>query len=66
MSENPKRRSILTNWSLIPMYSGYQLTGRILHDDRQEDGTVVYSSKLLRIDFEKGFAETRNTIYKLT
>lgn len=30
-----------------------------------EDGELVGTSRLLRIDFEKGIAETKNTIYKL-
>lgn len=60
-----KRQSILINWKLIDRGSYYALQGTVLNDDRFPDEESITTSMLLRIDFEKGIAETRNTIYEI-
>jgi hypothetical protein len=45
----------------------YYIQGYIYSDPKQrwKNGTSVHTSYLKSIDFEKGFAQTRNTLYKL-
>lgn len=61
-----KKMSTLTNWEILKESDEwYVLRGCVMNDTRWDDGTVVRTSMLEKIDFLKGVAETRNTIYKL-
>lgn len=60
-----KQKSIISDWSIEDRGTYYALTGIIIKHDKLEMGDVLHSSMLERIDFAKGIAETRNTIYKL-
>lgn len=60
-----KRESTITDWVIENMGDWYRLNGYCLNDDRWPDGVHIHTSMLERIDFEKGIAETRNTIYRL-
>jgi hypothetical protein len=68
-----KNLPILKNWDVQYLDNGnpkqkrYYMTGTIYNDikHRFKDGTSVYTSYLKSIDFEKGLAQTRNTLYKL-
>lgn len=63
--ESMKRKSTLSDWELVSMGDWFQLRGRVLNDDRFSDRDMIHTSMVLRVDFEKGIAETRNTEYKL-
>jgi len=63
--EKNKRVSTITNWKIEDMGDYFRLTGSVFGDDRFEEGEPIYTSMLLRIDFEKNIAETKNTIYNL-
>lgn len=63
MSE--KRKSTLRDWELISHGDWYSLRGVVFNDDRFPDGHHVLTSMVERIDFVKGVAETRNTVYEL-
>jgi hypothetical protein len=41
------------------------LVGIIFNDSRFPDGHCIRTSKLKRIDFELGYAVTKNTVYNL-
>ena len=60
-----KRESTMSNWELACMGDWFQLRGNVVNDDRFPDGDMVYTSRVLRVDFEKGIAETKNTIYRI-
>jgi hypothetical protein len=61
-----KRESTLTNWEIIKNDGWFQLRGTVLNDSRWSDGEMVRTSMLEKIDFQKGIAETKNTIYRLS
>lgn len=44
----------------------FVLLGYSVNDDRFDNGKSIQTSKLVKIDFEKKIAETKNTIYKFT
>lgn len=60
-----KRESTMSNWEIVCMGDWFRLCGNVVNDARFPDGDKVYTSMLLRVDFEKGIAETKNTIYRL-
>ena len=62
-----KSVSKLTEWHFYHYATdgAYVLVGKVVGDNRFADGTEIRTSRLLRVDFEKGEAETLNTIYKL-
>lgn len=60
-----KRISTLHNWSIECRGDWYSLLGSVIGDDRFDDFEVVRTSMILNIDFVKGIAETKNTIYHL-
>jgi len=57
--------AVLKNWRFNG--SGEYLIGEIYNDKRGRfaDGGLIYTSKLKKVNFEKGFAVTQNTRYKL-
>lgn len=56
----------LEEWWVIPTTgSGYALCGKIFNDTRLPESSVVQTSRIKRIDFEKNEAETMNTVYQL-
>lgn len=69
-TSSDKKHATLVNWEMrwIPNETEnnfYRLVGQTINHRDWDDWTFVSTSQLLRIDFEKGEAETRNTIYKL-
>ncbi len=59
----------LSDWRFDDRVEFPRLVGTVRnHYDRPDlhDGESIYTSRLLRIDFEANTAETRNTIYKLS
>jgi len=61
-----KQTATLTDWSFHLWGDSYCLNGAVSGHPTAKDGERIRTSRLLRIDFEKGEAETLNTIYKLT
>jgi hypothetical protein len=60
-----KKESTLTNWTIEQLTGYVVLRGDVVNDLRWEDGTPVRTSMVERVDFVKGIAETKNTIYHL-
>lgn len=60
-----KQQATLRNWGIEDRGEYYALRGQVYGHDRFTDGEWVKTSCLLHIDFEKGEAETKNTIYIL-
>ena len=62
-----KPKAHLLGWSLLDMGGWYRLAGQCLtHEGKPHlNGESIMSSMVLRIDFEKGEAETANTAYML-
>jgi len=60
-----KPRASIDEWCLMYDYGVPQIVGTVSGHGRLEDGLEVRTSVVLRIDFEKGVAETMNTIYSL-
>jgi hypothetical protein len=60
----------LKDWSINQSYfTSYVLYGTVYNHKARpdlEDGSYVRTSQIIRIDFEKKEAETKNTIYKLS
>lgn len=57
-------KSLLINWSFICNYRGeYIVTGEIYNDDRFADGTVIYTTPILTMDFQAKKFKTKNTEY---
>lgn len=67
MSDKP--RYTMKKWKLVPSWSDprkFKLQGYITDHPKAPDLTeLFFTSAVLRIDFEKGEAETRNSIYTL-
>ena len=66
--QHKKRRAMLKSWSIIPTYRpglGYKLAGYVYGHDTLQDGALVETSPLLRLDIPAHTAETINTIYLL-
>ena len=58
----------LREWHLANTTNGnFRIIGKIFNDDKKrfENGTIINTSRLLSIDFEKGIAKTLNSTYKL-
>jgi len=60
-----KRTSTLTNWKIEDRGDWYSLIGSVINDERFDNGEVVRTSMIEKIDFVRGIAETKNTIYRL-
>jgi hypothetical protein len=58
-----KRKSFIKSWSIKNIQDIFILNG--YGTDERFDNEWVRSSRLIKIDFEKKIAETKNTIYKL-
>lgn len=54
----------IENWKIVDDYGYYHLVGKAINHPNLGT-TIVSTSKLLKIDFEKMQAETLNTIYLL-
>lgn len=59
--------NLLKNWSIVPINKGCVITGEVYNDikKRWEDGTLIHTSRVLKIDFVNGVVETRNSVYHL-
>ncbi len=59
--------SKIENWTLISLNGNnhYQITGQVFGDHRCGEGNDIRTSSLRSIDFEKGTAQTLNTLYDL-
>jgi len=59
--------SKIENWTLISLGANnhYQITGQVYGDHRCGNGDDIRTSSLKSIDFEKGKAQTLNTLYDL-
>ena len=59
--------NLLKNWSIVPINNGCVITGEVYNDikKRWEDGTLIHTSRVLKIDFVNGVVETRNSVYHL-
>lgn len=55
----------LTNWRIEDLGGMYRLRGQIWGRDDFDEGQIIVTTNLKSIDFEKGIAETKNSIYKL-
>lgn len=51
----------LENWYIV----GLSVTGDLFGDDRWSDGQQVTTSYVVNLDVDKGYLETRNTVYGL-
>lgn len=60
-----KQTARLTSWRIEDICGAYVLVGMVFGHPRLPDGEKIRTSLLKSIDFEKGEAETCNTIYKL-
>jgi len=60
-----KPEATMYDWNVIPVGANYQLHGKVRGHSVIQDGHSVVTSILERIDFVRGIAETRNTIYRL-
>lgn len=60
-----KKESTISNWELVNMGTWFQLRGNVMNDSRFIDGDKIHTSMVFMVDFEKGVAETMNTIYHL-
>lgn len=65
--------AVMTNWTVKSSVDAQGLTysylwGRIYDDSQKRfvDGTVVGTSRLKKLDFERSIATTKNTVYKLS
>lgn len=66
MAKEEKPQVELKNWRIEKSWGGHcALMGISQNHPRMADGIEIRSSRLLRIDFETGLAETMNTIYRL-
>jgi hypothetical protein len=58
----------LQNWGIIDLFGGYMLVmGNIFGDttDRWEDGKLIRTSQVVKIDYENNKLETLNSFYDL-
>lgn len=55
----------LKNWTLEDNGGSYRLRGRVYGRSDVSVGDWIFTTNLKSIDFEKGIAETKNSIYKL-
>ena len=58
----------LTDWKIENNYGTHRLVGTITgvdRDGRFVDGDVIYTSRLLYVDFDRMEARTKNSFYKL-
>lgn len=56
----------LADWELKDVGSSYCLLGKLVEKrDGFQDGGVIVTSKLVRIDFQNNLAETKNSFYEL-
>lgn len=62
-----KKKAIMKKWRVIPCGEGkYALSGFVEEDEAQRGfNSMVTTSRILNIDFEKEKCETRNTIYTI-
>lgn len=63
-----KTTGILKDWTIEKRYDGqYVITGKIYDDVKRrfQDGANITTSRLLAIQFEDGYAFTKNSVYKL-
>lgn len=67
MNPFDKPRVIIKDWRIDSLYGDntYQLSGHVFGHPNHIDDHFVFTSKILRIDFEKGEVETLNTLYTL-
>lgn len=57
----------LSNWDITYSNGYWYLQGVVSNDTKKrfKDGTFVTTSSLQKVNFKKGIAVTRNTVYKL-
>ena len=61
-----KQRATLEKWELdVWGYDTLVVNGRVSGHPKLPDGAWIHTSRVLRIDFEAGTAETLNTFYTL-
>jgi hypothetical protein len=64
-----KSTGTLENWTLKYSMAKemYYLSGDIYNDkkDRFPDGQRIYTSRIEEVNFQDGYAKTKNSIYKL-
>lgn len=60
-----KTMAVLSGWRLERLGGHWRLAGEVAQHDEHPDGTQVVTSALLWLDFARGMAETRNTLYML-
>jgi hypothetical protein len=66
MSNIKPFRGKLENWKeLTGVIHGIGLGGNIFGDDRFEDGKYIFTSEVVKLDYENNKLETLNSLYDL-
>jgi len=60
-----KKRAKIEYWNIHRRLGYVYLTGSIVEHPEFLEGTDVTTSPLIKVDFQRGIAETKNTIYEL-
>lgn len=69
MEQTKPFRGTINNWRVLDHYystGGQVVAGNIFGDeDRFEDGTLIRTSSIVKLDYENNKLETLNSIYDL-
>lgn len=59
--------NLLKNWHIEPINKGCIVIGEIYNDikKRFENGELIWTSRVIKIDFVNGIVETKNSVYHL-
>lgn len=58
-------RGTLQNWKELSYLRGVGIGGNIFGDDRCEDGKYIFTSEIVKLDYENNKLETLNSLYDL-
>jgi len=68
MTNTKPLRGTIENWKVVDWcYStgAKVVSGKLFGDDRCEDGTLIRTSEIVKLDYENNLLETLNSTYQL-
>lgn len=60
-----KQKAKIENWLIVPVLEGEVLIGDVYGHPKLRDGWPIRTSLIVKVDMNKKFVETLNTVYTL-